>query len=71
MSDRPRFLRELGDVERRYTLAVHDVYCDEQPPHGTADHEPFDDPDAWVPFSELEAALARHGLALVRTERPS
>jgi hypothetical protein len=63
-----RFLSEMDDVERRYTLAIHDVYCHEKPVGHTAmAHEPFDgvdDPDELVPWRTVVAALASHGLVL-------
>jgi hypothetical protein len=70
-----QFLSEMDDIERRYTLAVHDLYCDEEPPGHTAmAHEPFDgvdDPDELVPWSAVVDALAAHGLILARPAPPS
>lgn len=64
MTDPPRYLADMSPLEAAYVEAVHDVGCDETPPHGAADHEPFEVDEGSILFKDVQAALARQGIRL-------
>lgn len=66
----PRRVSQLGEIERRYSEALHDESCDDPPGHGLVAHEPFDLYETDEPWSAFEARLARHGLRLVSSATP-
>lgn len=71
MPDQPRYLADMEPLERAFTEVLHDVSCDEGPPHSAAAHEPFDDEDERVPWDGMVEAFARQGIRVVPITPPA
>jgi hypothetical protein len=63
----PRFVRDLGEMERQYAEADHEL-CEDGDPHSLEAHEPFDVLEGDESWESFTARLARHGLVLVSAD---